>query len=131
VGDDAFDLDLATAALRANSSDLRIMLKMLVSQLDGALGDRLVVERAGGLFRKSDDVRSVQVAVGETTLRAEVQGSSVACTAAHTSGGIRIRSEKMEMDEWVKRLLEAVQAEAAHSDTARQALERIVIGGSR
>ena len=129
VGDDAFDLDMATAALRANSSDLPMMLKLLVAQLDGSLGDRLVVERAGGLLRKSEAIKAVQVSLGDDTMRAEVQGSSVRCTIAHTSGGIRIRSEQVEMEVWVRRLLRGLEVEAAHSDAARQALERIVIGG--
>ena len=33
------------------------------------------------------------------------------------------------MDDWLRRLLGALQAEAAHSQTARLALENIVIGG--
>jgi hypothetical protein len=33
------------------------------------------------------------------------------------------------MDQWITRLLQALQAEAAHSDKARLALENIVIGG--
>jgi hypothetical protein len=33
------------------------------------------------------------------------------------------------MDEWITRLLQALRAEATHSDKARMALENIVIGG--
>ncbi len=32
------------------------------------------------------------------------------------------------MGEWLRRLLQGLQAEAAHSESARLALERIVIG---
>jgi hypothetical protein len=34
------------------------------------------------------------------------------------------------VDEWLARLLAALQAEAAHSQAVRQALEEIVIGGN-
>ena len=54
-GDAAFDLTMAVSQLASNSTDLRIMLKLLVSQLSGVLGDRIAVERAGR-FRKSDEV---------------------------------------------------------------------------
>jgi hypothetical protein len=130
VSDDAFDLDMAAAALRANGSDVQAMLRALVTQLDDTLGDRLVVERAGGLLRKSHDIKSLQVSLGGDTLRADVDGGSVLCTVGHSSGGIRIRNEQVSMDEWITRLLKALAAEAAHSEAARQALERVVLGGS-
>jgi len=129
-GGDAFDLDMAAAALRANSTDVPMMLKLLVLQLGDALGGRLVVERAGGRFHKSDEIKSVQVSMGDDDLRAEVDGAVVRCTIGHSSGGIRIRSAQVPMDEWLGRLLQGLQAEAAHSENARLALERIVIGGS-
>jgi hypothetical protein len=130
VSDDAFDLDMAAAALRANGSDVQAMLRALVTQLDDTLGNRLVVERAGGLLKKSHDIKSLQVSLGDDTLRADVDGGSVRCTVGHSSGGIRIRNEQVSMDEWITRLLRALAAEAAHSDAARQALERVVLGGS-
>lgn len=126
--DQAFDLDMAAASLRANGADVQTMLKVLGTQLGETLGDRVTIERAGGLFKKSGAVKSLEVSLGDDTLRAEVDHSSVRCTVAHASGGIRIRSEQLDMDRWVQRLLQALQAEAAHSDVARLALERVVLG---
>lgn len=128
-GDDAYDLDIATASLLSDGNDIEMLLRVLVKQLAEPLGDRLRVERDGGLFRKSDKIRSVDVALGDDAYRAEVSRGQVTATIGHTSGGIRIRSEKVAMDVWVRRLLGALRAEAAHSQTARQALENIVIGG--
>jgi hypothetical protein len=129
-GDDAFDLDMAAAMLQSNATDTRIMLKLLVTQLSDVLGDRLAVDRAGGLLRKSGDVKSLEVRLGDDVLRADVRGASVECSIAHSSGGIRIRSETVDLDAWLRKLLTALRSEAAHSEVARQALERIVIGGS-
>lgn len=127
--DDAFDLDLATASLLSDGNDIEMLLRVLVKQLTEALGNRLVVEREGGLFRKSDKIKALDVTLGDDDYRAEVSRGQVTCTVGHSSGGIRIRSEKVTMDQWVRRLLESLRAEAAHSQTARQALENIVIGG--
>jgi hypothetical protein len=124
----AFDLSMAVSQLASNSTDLRIMLKLLVSQLSDALGSRIVVERAGR-FRKSDEIKSVRIALGDDTLEAVVDGGTVRCSIGHSSGGIRIRSEQVPMDEWLTRLLSTLQAEAAHSEQTRMALENIVIGG--
>ena len=126
-----FDLDVAAASLRADSTDVRILLKLLVAQLSDALGERLMVERKGGLLKKSDEIRSVRMTMGDETFEAKVEGTSLACTVGKSSGGIRIRSEKVDAQEWLKRTLAALQAEATHSSTARQALESIVIGGTQ
>jgi len=126
--DAAFDLSMAVSQLASNSTDLRIMLKLLVSQLSDALGGRITVERAGR-FRKSDEIKSVRVSLGDDTLEATVEGGTVRCSIGHSSGGIRIRSEQVGMDVWLTRLLSTLQAEAAHSEQTRQALENIVIGG--
>jgi hypothetical protein len=128
--DDAFDLDLATTTLLADGNDIEMLLRVLVTQLSDAFGGRLVVERDGGRFKKSDKIKSLDVTLGNDAFRAEVHKGQVTSTIAHSSGGIRIRSETVRMDEWVHRLLEALRAEASHSQTARQALENIIIGGS-
>jgi len=129
AGDAAFDLSMAVSQLASNSTDLRIMLKLLVAQLSEVLGDRIAVERAGR-FRKSDEIKSVQIVLGDDTLAAEVDGGSVRCSIGHASGGIRIRSEQVSMEAWLTRLLTTLHQEAAHSEQTRLALEHIVIGGS-
>jgi len=127
--DASFDLSMAVSQLASNSTDLRIMLKLLVSQLSDALGGRITVERAGGRFRKSDEIKSVRISLGDDTLEAAVDGGTVRCTIGHSSGGIRIRSEQVGMDVWLTRLLTTLQSEAVTSDQTRLALENIVIGG--
>lgn len=127
--DQSLDIDLLASSLQADSGDVRVLLKALVTRLSGALGDRLKVERAGGRLRRSDEIRRVTVSLGDDTLDAAVNGADVDCTVARSSGGIRIRSTKVTMDEWLRRLLGALRDEAASSSATRQALESIVIGG--
>jgi hypothetical protein len=128
--DDSLDLELAAASLRADGSDVHILVKVLVDQLADALGSRLKVERAGGRFRKSDEIRSLSIGMGDDQFEAQVDGTSLRCTIGHTSGGIRIRSEKVDVDTWLNRLLTVLKAEAANSQAVRLALENMVIGGS-
>ena len=127
--DASFDLSMAVSQLASNSTDLRIMLKLLVSQLSDALGSRIAVERAGGRFRKTDEIKSVRISLGDDTLEAAVDGGTVRCTIGHSSGGIRIRSEQVGMEVWLTRLLTTLQSEAVNSEQTRLALENIVIGG--
>jgi hypothetical protein len=126
--DRTLDIDLLASSLQADSGDVRLLLKALVTRLAGALGDRLKVERAGGRLRRSDEIRRVSVTLGDDTLDAAVNGTDLECTVSRTSGGIRIRSTKVTMDEWLHRLLGALRIEAASSSATRQALESIVIG---
>jgi hypothetical protein len=128
--DDSYDLNLAAAALRSNSTDLRLLLKALSQELADTLGDRLRVQRGGGRFKKSDVISSLQINLANNQFEAVMEGSDLRCTIGRFSGGIRIRNETVDVNVWILKLLEALQAEAAHSDSARQALENLVIGGS-
>lgn len=123
------DLDLAAASLRADATDVRTLLKVLVDYLQGGLGSRLHVQRAGGLFRKGDEIRSLRAEVGDDDFEAVVDGDTLLCGIGHSSGGIRIRSEKVDMSTWLTRLLGALQAEAARSQRVREALENLLIRG--
>jgi hypothetical protein len=124
------DLELAAASLRADGSDVRILVKVLADQLADALGSRLEVKRSGGRFRKSDDIQSIRITIDDDQFEAVVDGPTLRCSVGHSSGGIRIRSEKVGVDEWLARLLSLLKAEAAHSQAVRQALESMVIGGT-
>lgn len=126
---DSMDVELATAALLGDTHDVRFLLKLMARQLAGALGSRVHVERAGGLFRKSEDVKVIRVGIGSDDYSAEVRGGSVEATVGHNSGGIRIRTETVGLEEWLQRLLGALKAEAAHNQAARMALESLVMGG--
>ncbi len=128
--DEGFDLELAVSTLASNSGDVGLMLKLLARELSDALGPRLAVERAGGLLRRSEEVRALQVDIDSDVLRAELSGGSLRCTIGHSSGGIRIRSEQVDMATWLMRLLGALKSEAQRSEATRQALEHLMIGGT-
>jgi hypothetical protein len=127
---DSFDLELAAAQLRAEGSDVHILVKALVDQLSEALGPRLQVQRAGGRLRRSNEIRSLSITLEDDRFDAEVDGPILRCAIGHSSGGIRIRSEKVDVDAWLARLLTVLRTEADHSQAVRLALENIVIGGN-
>ena len=125
------DLALAASTLRANGSDFQALLGALVDGLADALGERLQTTLAGGHFRKSSEYRSVRIVVGDEHFEAAVEGASLHCGVAHLSGGIRIRNEALDTNEWINRLVGSLANEAARSDSARRALEHLVIGGNQ
>jgi hypothetical protein len=130
VSDESYDLELAAATLLGDSHDIQTLLRVLASDLSTALGARLKVERKGGLLRRSDDIKSIRVNLAEEDFDAEVHDGAVECTVCHSSGGIRIRTERLEMGQWLQRLLGRLQEEASRSQETRLALEKLVIGGT-
>lgn len=131
MGDQPLDLDLLASSLQADTGDVGLLLRVLVARLGGALGNRLRVERGGGLLRRNDQIRRVSIELGDDLLEAAVEGGSVRCTVGRSSGGIRIRSTKVTMDEWLHQLLEALREEASSSQATRQALEAMMLGGNK
>jgi hypothetical protein len=122
-----FDLDLLASSLRADDGDVRVLLRALVTRLSGALGQRLAVERSGR-FRKGEEIRRVSIVLGDDQFDAAVDRSGLETTISRSSGGIRIRSSRVGIDEWLHRLLGALRDEAATTEATRVALESLVIG---
>jgi hypothetical protein len=122
------DLDLLAASLRADDGDVAVLLRALVTRLSDALGQRLEVERAGR-FRRSEEIRRVSIRMGEDQLDAVVERGALETTVSRTVGGIRIRSSRVPLEEWLRRLLAALRDEAATTQATRAALESLLIGG--
>ncbi len=126
-GGAALDLDLLASSLRADDGDMRVLLRALVTRLAGALGERLTIERTGR-FRKGEEIRRVTIRLGDDHFDAVLERGTLECTVSRSSGGIRIRSTRVGLDEWLHRLLGALRDEAATTEATRLALESLVIG---
>lgn len=124
------DMQLAVAAVLANNTDVRMMLRVLATTLADSLGDRVEIRRGGGglLHHKGDEVRAILVHLDQDDFEADLDGQSVHCQVGRSSGGIRIRSEQIPVEQWLHRLLSALQQEAATNQSAQQALQNIVVG---
>ena len=123
------NLDLALSSLRAESGDIQLMFRLLIERLSEALGRRLRVERAGRL-RKDGPIRRVEIDLTNVSLVAELREGAPKFLIGRVSGGIRIRTDDTDIAGWLKVLLDSLNSESHHSETARQALETIIIGGS-
>lgn len=124
---DPMDLELATTAILADAHDTRQLLKLLARQLAGALGERVTVEREGR-FKKTDEIKSLTVAVGTEDFIATSDKRGVETAIAHSSAGIRIRTEKVAPGAWLRRLLDELSKEAETNQAARLAIEGLVMG---
>jgi hypothetical protein len=127
--DESFDL--SAAGLRADGTDLRISVEVLAAKLESSLPGRTRVERRGGglLGRGEKHVRQIQVELGSdsgTRYELTIDGERVEGFRERKSGGIAIKREALDPDQWIAALTAELQSEAQRSAEARQALEGLV-----
>jgi hypothetical protein len=122
------DVDLLAASLRADASDLGTYTEVLAAKLTEALPGAVRVERGRtGLFgRGPRPVRAIAVDAGGERFELRAGEGSVETFCARLSGGIVLKTETVETDEWLQRLSVALSTAADRSQTTRQALERLL-----
>jgi hypothetical protein len=132
-----WDLEVLAAELRRRSDDLSLYAGFLLSTLSSALPAELVeVERKGsmlGRLRGADaPVVATTVRLGDQgfTLRRERVGAPAVATIRHESGGIALRTETVDLDEWSHRLAAALGAYADRHSGAAEALRRFTLPGA-
>jgi len=126
TGHDDVDIDLVTASLRADESDLAAFVEALAVKLEEAAPKVTTVDRRrDGMFGPKR-VRRIAVEAGGQRLELRSDGSSVQTMSCRVSGGIVLKSEDLPTDDWLRALGEALTDQARTSQTTRQALERLL-----
>jgi hypothetical protein len=121
------DLDLLAASLRAGSSDIGAFVESLAVKLEEAVPTRVRVERRrSGMFGPKV-VRDIAVDLADRRLELRADRGAVSTHCSRLSGGIVLKHEELETDEWLAMLSDALAAEASRSETTRKALERLLI----
>jgi hypothetical protein len=128
VGKEAEDFEMVAASLRADSADLPTFVEALAAKLEGALPGRCEVDRrAKKLFSHDKVVRDLVVSVGDWRYRLQSDGSGNVETArAKAVRGIVLKTEQLPLAEWIAGLARDLSSEAATSEQARIALERLL-----
>jgi hypothetical protein len=122
------DIDLLSASLRADTSDLRAFVESLAVKLEDAVPQLVRVDRRReGMFGPKL-VRRLVIDAGEQRLELESRGGVVQTTCSKMSGGIVIKRQAVGTNEWLAALGEALAREAKRSEITRQALERLLTG---
>ena len=123
--DPGLDIELVTASLRADASDLGAFVEALAVKLEQALPNGVKVDRKGGLFG-AKKVRQISVDAGDTRLRLDRDGAAVQTSRARLSGGIVLKTEQIDVDEWLRELGAALAEQARRSSVTREALDRML-----
>jgi hypothetical protein len=126
AAEDALDIDLLAASLRADLSDLSAFVEALAVKLEDAVPGGVGVERRReGLFGPKL-VRRIALDTGDQRLELRVAGHGLETTCSKVSGGIVLKSEKLGTDAWLAALGQALAVQAQRSETTRRALERLL-----
>ncbi|MEA2591363.1 MAG: hypothetical protein QOD62_1194 [Actinomycetota bacterium] len=128
MGTEPEDFEMVAASLRADSADLPAFVEALAAKLVGALPGHCEVERrAKKLFSHDKVVRNLSVSVGDWRYTLQSDGAGAVETArAKAVRGIVLKNERLPLAEWIQGLARDLSAEAATSEQARIALERLL-----
>ncbi|HUE27696.1 MAG TPA: hypothetical protein VMP89_13055 [Solirubrobacteraceae bacterium] len=124
---DALDLDLVTASLRADTTDLQAFVEALAIKLEDVLPGRVRVDRRRSGLRGPKVVNRITINAGDRRLELVSDGGALETRGARLSGGIVLKTEMLDIDAWLAAVSEALAAEAGRSEKTRQALERLLI----
>ena len=131
--DDALSLDLVTAALRADSTDVAIYARVLVQSLGEALpGDCVTVERdrtmSDRMRGRPGEISKVVVRLGDQLMTLAVKNGQPAAEICREVRGVVLSRENVPFQQWASALASALVVHAENNAQAAEALRRLVTG---
>jgi hypothetical protein len=121
------DIDLLSASLRADAADLNAFAEALARRFEEALPRQTRVARARrGLLSREKLVREVALDVDGDRFCLRAEGGGVEATRARLSGGIALKTERLDVPVWIEELTQSLAREAERSADAQQALQRML-----
>ena len=131
--DDALSLDLVTAALRADSTDVAIYARVLVQSLGEALpGDCVTVERdrtmSDRMRGRPGEISKVVARLGELQMTLDVHNGQPVAEICRAVRGVVLSRQTVPIGEWAATLAGALVSYAEQNAQAAQALRKLVAG---
>ena len=132
---DALSLDLVTAALRADSTDVAIYARVLAQSLGEALpGDCVTVERdrtmSDRMKGRPGEISKVVARLGELQMTLAVRNGQPVAEVCRAVRGVVLSRQTVPVHQWAAALASGLVAYAEENAQAAQALRRIVAGGT-
>jgi hypothetical protein len=133
--DDALSLDMVTAALRADSTDVAIYARVLTQSLGEALPsefvtvdrDRSMSDRMRG---RPGEISRIAVQLGDQQMTLSVRNGRAVAEVCRAVRGVVLSRQTIPIHEWAAALAAALIGFAEQNAQAAQALRRIVAGGT-
>jgi hypothetical protein len=131
--DDALSLDMVTAALRADSTDVAIYARVLTQSLGEALPsefvtvdrDRTVSDRMRG---RPGEISRVALQLGDQQMTLSVKDGKAVAEICRSVRGVVLSRQTVPIQEWAAALASALVTYAEQNAQAAQALRKLVAG---
>jgi hypothetical protein len=126
-------LDMVTAALRADSSDIAIYARVLTESLGDALPascvtvdrDRSVSDRMKG---RPGTVTKITIRLGDRVMTLRLTGGAPAAEICHEVRGMVLSRQPVQVGVWAAELAKALVSHAEQNAETAEALRRLVAG---
>ena len=131
--DDALSLDLVTAALRVDSTDVAIYARVLAQSLGEALpGDLVSVERdrtmSDRMRGRPGEISKIAVQIGDQQMTLSVKNGRTVAEICRAVRGVVLSRQTVSIGEWAATLAGALVSYAEQNAQAAQALRKLVAG---
>jgi hypothetical protein len=126
TGDEGFELDMLAASLRADTTNLHTFLEVIATKLEDAVPAAVSVTRVRQGFRGPKQVKAIALQADNQRLELVRNGTAIDALRSKLSGGIVLKRERLDIDDWLGALILVLGAEAQRSLQTRQALERLL-----
>ncbi|HEV2458997.1 MAG TPA: hypothetical protein VGS80_11610 [Ktedonobacterales bacterium] len=123
----AMGFELLAASLRADAGDTRAFVEALARKLEDALPRRVHIDRHSSLFSHEHPVQRIQAQLGEWEYELICgPGSALDARRTHLVRGVALKSEQIDLDEWIDTLSAELAELAQHSAQDHEALRRLL-----
>ena len=127
-------LDMVTAALRADSSDIAIYARVLTESLGEALPpdtvtierDRSVSDRMKG---RPGQVTKITIRLSDQVLTLRLTGGAPVAEVCREVRGVVLSRQTVPLGQWAAELAKALVSHAEQNADTAEALRRLVAGG--
>jgi hypothetical protein len=131
--DDALSLDMLTAALRADSTDVAIYARVLTQSLGEALpSDCVTVDRERSMSDRMrgrpGEISKVAVQIGDQQMTLSVKDGKAVAEICRAVRGVVLSRQTVPIGEWAAALASALVTYAQQNAQAAQALRKLVAG---
>lgn len=131
--DDALSLEMVTAALRADSTDMAVYAAVLTKSLSEALPPEYVtVERkqtmSDRMRGRPGEISKVAVKLGDQVMTLAVHGGKPSAEICKEVRGVVLSRQPVPVGQWASTLASALVAYAESNAAAAEALRRLVLG---
>jgi hypothetical protein len=120
------DFDLLAASLRADARDLDTFVEALATKLEASLGGHAKVERKRGGLGSAKRVHRIAADLGDEQFELESDGGAVHTRKRKMVRGIALRTDELDLDDWITALSRALVVEAESTERGRAALEQLL-----